>query len=68
MSEGNGKPPNVVDMAEARKRQKTLKRQGAAAGKPGEPGNKNSVVWAVVQVALFLVVLYVGMKSCHPNS
>lgn len=61
--------PKVVNLADARKRQRTVRAgaQGKAgmngAGKPKSATGKKTI-WGYVQVILFLAVVAFGMQLC----
>lgn len=69
--------PNVVSLAEARKRQKTLQaarkldgkggRANGASRSPNKPMDSNGVkkVWGYLQVILFLLVVAYFMHLCQ---
>lgn len=69
--EEKNRDDNIVSIAEARKRQKVV-RKGANGKDPGhEPGKKpsgsaaSSKIWFYVQFVLFLLVLGYFMQKCR---
>lgn len=65
----NSEKKNVVDLAEARKRQKTVRPgQGATRAPQGPKGKlikgKTGTVWQYVQLLLFLALVAYMMQLC----
>lgn len=70
MTEDHG-GKNVVDLAEARKRQKTV-RVGATSGRrvgeppgKGAPPAKTKKIWQYVQLIVVLAFIALGMQLCR---
>lgn len=71
----NGRDHKVYDLADARRKQRTVRVDGARAGKPGRQGaaggsgkgGKSAKLWSVggvIQLALFLMLLWWTMSLC----
>jgi hypothetical protein len=60
----------IIDIASARRRQRTLARSGASSGKPGKGGKPEKSgrqapkVWVYLQVLLFLALVSYMMRLC----
>jgi len=55
---------NVVDIAAARARQRTV-RKGAQVNEPGQkPPGSQSKLWGAIQVVLFFGMVYLFVRSC----
>ncbi|MEN9834147.1 MAG: hypothetical protein RL011_340 [Pseudomonadota bacterium] len=62
---GNSEDKNVVNMAEARRRQRTDRPAGATKSpkKPASPVGKK--LWGYVQVVFFLGLIFYFMQLCR---
>lgn len=66
MADSSENQQNVVSLAEARKRQKTVRSQAAARDKK-TPAKMHSV-WGYIQLLLFLAVVAYMMQLCRSGA